>query len=452
MQQLKREERIAIARILIDLIEADFVIEVGEMEFFERAISKECFNITEKMLVEAKKIDLARALVMLKELDIERRQVLVQTLKQLSLSDGECVPSEATLIYAIEQVLLGNAIIYSIPKLNIEIANLKAIYVENESSEISDKISENLELITDELLSAGLDFVFIPAIVGDFRAMGEEYLRKSIKYKIPSSSEERIDEICKNLCELTTAQFCRDLLYKKLGLNLIDLRPSLLLKINDSDIIDKYDSDESDRIRFCNFLQLELSENVVEDIHSIIEIYKALGSNESYDARPRREAKFFYSGIHRSLFDLIAYGHERREYKLVFDFTTENRLSVYFEPIAGGLARIPLKMNPQETTLYYMMVKHSIEGDGLDWREHIPADEKSVILREYNEVYYRVGKANRVFEYKDRTQAHHIKNRIRVLNGIANIDMFIPEHIKSGSELSIYKVRARNEYVDIRFD
>ena len=133
MQQLKREERIAIARILIDLIEADFVIEVGEMEFFERAISKECFNITEKMLVEAKKIDLARALVMLKELDIERRQVLVQTLKQLSLSDGECVPSEATLIYAIEQVLLGNATIYSIPKLNIEIANLKAIYVENES-------------------------------------------------------------------------------------------------------------------------------------------------------------------------------------------------------------------------------------------------------------------------------------------------------------------------------
>ena len=45
MQLLKREERIAIARILIDLIEADFVIEAGEMEFFERAISKECFTI-----------------------------------------------------------------------------------------------------------------------------------------------------------------------------------------------------------------------------------------------------------------------------------------------------------------------------------------------------------------------------------------------------------------------
>jgi uncharacterized tellurite resistance protein B-like protein len=51
MQQLKREERIAIARIIIDLIEADFVIEAGEMEFFERAISKEWFNITDKMLV-----------------------------------------------------------------------------------------------------------------------------------------------------------------------------------------------------------------------------------------------------------------------------------------------------------------------------------------------------------------------------------------------------------------
>ena len=452
MQLLKREERIAIARILIDLIEADFVIEAGEMEFFERAISKECFNITEKMLVEAKKIDLAKALIMLKEIDVERRQVLVQTLKQLSLADGECVPSEAALIYAIEQVLLGNATLYSIPKPNIEIANLRVIYVENEASVIGDRIAENLSIITDELRSAALDFVFIPSIADDYRAMGEEYLRKSVKYKIPSSSEERVDEICKKLCELTTAQFCRDLLYKKLGLNLIDHRPSLLLKINDSDIIDKYDSDESYRVRFCNFLQLELSENVLADIRSIVETYRSMVSGVACDVQSQQEAKFLYSGFHRSLFDLIAYGRESREYKLVFDLGTETKATVYFESIDDASERIPLKLNPQETSLYYMMVKCSLEGEGLDWREHIPAETKAEIIREYNEVYYRVGKANRVLEYKDRTQAHHIKNRIRLLNGIANIDMFVPEHIKSGSELSIYKVRARGEYVDIRFD
>lgn len=449
MQQLKREERIAIARIIIDLIEADFVIEAGEMEFFERAISKEWFNITDKMLVEAKKIDLAKALEMLKELDIERRAALVRMLKQLSLSDEVCVPSEATLIYAIEQVLLGNANLYSILKPDIEIANLTAIYVENEASAVGERLSANLRTIGDEMSSAGLDLVYIPTIVDDFRAMDAEYLRKSIKYKIPSSSEERVAEICEKLCGLTTAQFCRDLLYKRLKLNLIDCRPSLLLKINDSDIIDKDDSEENYRLRFSNFLQLELGEDVESDIRTMVATFRSMVSSRPCELHPRREAKFIYEGFHRSLFDLIAYGRESHECRLVFDFRVPRNV-VYFESMEGETERIPLKLNPQETTLYYMMVKHSLEGKGLDWRENIPAEEKAEILREYNEVYYRVGHANRAFEYKDRTQVHHIKNRLRLLGGIANIDMFIPEHTRSGSD-SAYGVRCGGRYVAFRF-
>jgi uncharacterized tellurite resistance protein B-like protein len=449
MQQLKRDERIALARIIIDLIEADFVIEAGEMDFFERAISKECFNITDKMLVEAKKIDLAKALEMLKEIDIERRKALVQTLKQLSLSDDECVASEATLIYAIEQVLLGNANLYSILKPDIEIANLTAIYVENEASATGENIASNLAEITESLRVAGLDFVYIPTLVDDFRAMDAEYLRKSVKYKIPSSSEERVLEICEKLCGLTTAQFCRDLLYKKLKLNLIDCRPSLLVKINDSDIIDRHDSEENYRLRFSNFLQVELGEDVEHDISAMVETYRSMVNAESRQAAPSREAKFIYEGFHRSLFDLIAYGRESHECRLVFDFRVPRNV-VYFESMEGAAERIPLKLNPQETTLYYIMVKHSLEGEGLDWRENIPAEAKTAILREYNEVYYRVGHANRAFEYKDRTQVHHIKNRLRLLTGIANIDMFIPEHIRSGSD-SAYRVRCGGRYVAFRF-
>lgn len=449
MQQLKRDERIAIARIIIDLIEADFVIEAGEMAFFERAISKEWFNITDKMLVEAKKIDLAKALDELKEIDIERRKALVQTLRQLSVSDEECVPSEAILIYAIEQVLLGSANIYSIPKPDIEVANLTAIYVENEATAVGENISRSLRKITDDLHCVGLEFVYIPTIVDDFRGMGEEYLRKSVKYKIPSSSEERVAEICEKLCGLTTAQFCRDLLYKKLRLNLIDCRPSLLLKINDSDIIDRHDTEENYRIRFSNFLQIELGEDVEQDIRAIVARYSSLVSGEPRQMQPQREAKFIYEGFHRSLFDLIAYGRESHECRLVFDFRTPRNV-IYFESMEGEAERIPLKLNPQETTLYYMMVKHSLEGEGLDWRENIPADEKAKIMREYNEVYYRVGHANRAFEYKDRTQVHHIKSRLRVLNGIANIDMFIPEHLRSGSDSS-YRVHCGGRYVAFRF-
>jgi hypothetical protein len=40
MNLLKREHKIAFARIITDLIEADFVVESDEMQFFERIIAK----------------------------------------------------------------------------------------------------------------------------------------------------------------------------------------------------------------------------------------------------------------------------------------------------------------------------------------------------------------------------------------------------------------------------
>ena len=86
MKQLDRESKIAFARITTDLIEADFVVEADEMQFFEKIISKDGFSISDAMLVEAKKMDFAKALSILKTLDEESRKLVVDTLKQLSMS------------------------------------------------------------------------------------------------------------------------------------------------------------------------------------------------------------------------------------------------------------------------------------------------------------------------------------------------------------------------------
>ena len=75
---LERVQRIALARILSDLIEADFIVEEKEMDFFEETISKDGFNISESMLVEAKRMDFAKAMSILKELDGETREELVK--------------------------------------------------------------------------------------------------------------------------------------------------------------------------------------------------------------------------------------------------------------------------------------------------------------------------------------------------------------------------------------
>lgn len=445
MVNLEREHKIAFARVITDLIEADFVVEADEMRFFESVISKDMFAITETMLAEAKTMDFSKALSILKGLDGETRRLLLGTLKQLSMSDGVCVPLEAILIFAVEQVLLNGATLHSIPQSRINIDNLKVLYIENEETAIGRQIEENLSSIVGELKIVGFDFVYIPSIVGDFARMEHSYLKKVVKYIIPTCPGERVDLICDNLRGLTTSRFCRDLLYKKLGMNLVDCRPSLLVKINDSDVVDRYDAEAIERERYSNFLQLELHDDVMACIHSVIETYHSMISCSIMVESKPRTPKFIYTGFHRSLFDLIAFGRELKEYRLVFE-VQEHKANFYFESIEGEPERIALKLNPQEAALYYMIVKNSLDGEGLDWREHVPEKDKSAILSEYNHIYAIIGKANTVAEYKDRTQVHHIKSRIRALHSVANIAMFIPEHYKCGSG-SFYRVKANRDFV-----
>ncbi len=448
MKLFEREHKIAFARVITDLIEADFVVEADEMQFFEKIISKDGFSISEAMLAEAKKMDFARALSILKSLEHDSRKLVVDTLKQLSMSDGVCVPLEAILIFAVEQVLMFDATVHSIPQSGINIENLKVIYIENEETPIGGEIESKLTAIVSELKLVGFDFVYIPRLIQDFGRMEHDYLQKVVKYMIPSISDDRVSLICDKLRGLTTARFCRDLLYKKLGMNLIDCNPSLLIKINDSDIVDRYDTESVDRIRYSNFLQIELKEDVLENIHSLAETYHSMIScSITIESKPRTP-KFIYTGFHRSLFDLIAFGRELQEYRLVFEIF-EHKANVYFESMDDKQVRINLKLNPQEAALYYMIIKKSLDGVGLDWREHIPEKIKKEILSEYNLVYGEIGKANSVTEYKDRTQVHHIKNRIRALHNIANVSMFIPEHYKSGND-SFYKIKASAKFVELK--
>ncbi len=446
---LDRLQKIALARLLSDLIEADFVVEGAEMAYFESLISREGMNISEAMLVEAKKMDFGKAVRILKELPMEERKEIVELLRGMSLADEECVPAEAVQILAIEQALLYGADIYSVPKMQVKFERQTVLYIENEEDTTIEKIIEqDYESISGMLAEAGFEFVHIPHIVGDFKLMPREYLGKVVKYMIPSVPEGRAEVICRDLCELTTSQFCRNLLYKKTGLNLQGASPSLLIKTGESIIVDQFSSDEAERTDYSNFLRIELKNNILEQIEELLEAYRSMVSETMLVPKNRsRNGKFIYYGFHRSLFDLIAYGREQKDYRLVFNISVP-QAAVYFEPLSDDGEKIPLKLTPQETVLFVLIVRRSLAGEGLDWREKIPSQEKQKILEEYNRIYSFIGKGNSTTEYKDRTHTNHIKNRIRVLQGIANMDMFIPEHIKSG-EKSLYRIKATEGYIRI---
>ncbi len=444
---LDRLHKIALARLLSDLIEADFIVEQKEMSLFEEIISKEGLNITGSMLVEAKKMDYGKAVSVLKELSEEDRLRVISIMKELSLSDGECAPAEALQIFAVEQALTKDAVVHSVPAKNVNIGSHTVIYIENEAvTEVGSIINGNYDRLCAEFSSAGFDFVHIPHVVDDFNNMNQEYLSKVVKYMIPSVSDEKVGSICNDLRGLTTSRFCRDLLYKKTGLNLKASKPSFLIKTGESVIVDPFSSDEAERTDYSNFLQIELDANPLSILPDLLTRYRELTGICHDIKNGNTSRRFIYRGFHRALFDLIAYGREQKECRLVFD-VSKPQAAVYFEPIEGG-EKFHMKLTPQEITLFLLIARKSITGEGLDWREQIPVHEKQAIMKEYNSIYSLIGKGNEATEYKDRTHTNHIKNRIRVLQGISDIEMFIPEHIKSG-EKSLYRINADKEHIHI---
>ncbi|MBR6806609.1 MAG: hypothetical protein IKM47_08920 [Bacteroidaceae bacterium] len=446
--QLDRIQKIAFSRLISDLIEADFIIDKSEMAFFENIISKNSFNISKSILAEAKKTDLSRAISILKETGTKNIAGIIDTLKEMALSDGSCKPHEAIFIYAIEQALLHDATIYSVPSVTAKIDNMTVFYIENEEgTDIASQIESNHRSISNELLLAGFNFVYIPFIADDYRRMEEDFLKKVIEYMIPSISDEKRDSISRNLRMLTTSRFCRDLLYKKVGIPLLDVKPSLLIKISDSAIINQYGVENVERRDFSNYLRIELGDNILEETQKMVDKYHEM-INISYGIDcPPKGNKFIYNTLHRSIFNLIAYSKENKEYNLHFDLTAPHGC-VCFEPIDGSGESIPMKLTPQETTLFAMIAKASISGKGLDWREQIPEKEKKEILNEYNKIYGHIGRGKKTTEYKDRILVHHIKNRIRAVPGIANIELFMPIHIKEGSN-SYYRINASKTYIII---
>lgn len=441
-----RLQRIAFARVISDLIEADFIIENNEMSFYEDLNRR--FRISNEMLIEAKKKTFEWAINILKGLFSEQKTEIKQILKELSLSDGACVPNEALQIMATLLALDDKGEVFSIPSSTSYIDNMKVIYVENQDGTSSDRfISENLKSICDRFNKSGFDFVYIPKIAEEYKEMGETYLRKAIAYMIPSIPSVMATSIQDNLCSITTSRFCREILNAKMGVNVLGCKPSLLFKIGESYVVGAYNQDESERQAYSNFLRIELEEDIILQITSFVETYNKLVSPSCIVEVHPISNKFMYSGFHRSLFDLIAFCKERVDYRLVINIHNKYASTISFIAVQDNIEPEEIKLTPLAASLYILMIQQSLFGCGLDWRENPGKEEKSKLLHKFNTLYGYIGNGNDALDYKDRILVSRIKKELKKLQEVvSNIETFIPE-IKAINNCSYYTVPVSPDFV-----
>lgn len=453
---LERIQRIALARILSDLIEADFIVEEDEMESFDKIKNEKDFNITISMLSEAKTKTFAEAISILQTIrDEEKKKYIKEKLYEMSLSDGSCVPLEALQIMAVRYALEGKGQVFSIPSGSSFIENMKVLYIENEDNTETDTyIHRHYRAISNEFRLAGFNFVYIPQIVDDYKQIRGEYLQKVIKYMIPTLQEHKVEKIQQDLCSMTTSRFSYELLFKKMGINMLSSKPAFLFKIGESAVADKSGVDDMERNLFSNFLLVPISvdevssykekRTILDSVVDLMDSYRKMVSGKLIIENQPMQKKFLYYGFHRSLFDLIAYGKERENYKLVINL--KNRAKpVVLRPIdaepdnASEYEKdLVVDLTPQPYTLYILMVYTSLLEKNLDWTDFPTRNEtKKQILEKYNAIYRMISKGNYSSDYRDKTHVSRIKKALKAHDSIVtNIDLFIPDKVLS--EKTVY--------------
>ena len=378
---MTQKEKVAIVRLLTDLIKADTVIDIREIERFEE-ICKE-FNIdVESATVEAQNVSLADAVKNLDELTKSEREVLVKKMESLTIADGKCEPEEALLLLALRGVIQGNGEGYldSCPAVTNNIAPFTVFYVESDyDKETNDAIITNYRTIENEFRLAGFEFVYIPRRAQAFKEIQKNQLLSIIRHIAPSAGVDNVKMIYDKICSLTTADFCRSLLYNKLGLSSIyDTDPSMLVKIGYSSVAMK---------PMQNYFKFVLSGDVLEDVRAFVDYYKQIVKDDKIVVKQsvHADTHFEYSGFNKSFFDLLAFPGKSFESRITIDVT---RHKIIFEDINAELG-----LSAYERALYVFLLYADV-FEKVVRRKETSQQRKAKFNAVFNKIYNKVGAEN----------------------------------------------------------
>lgn len=298
---MKAIERAAIARVLIDLIKADKVLDSREMELYRDLKSQ--FSIVRKDEIEAYSLTLGKAINIIKEMGPDIVADLLGTFEGMTVSDGFCAREEALLMLMLHFCLTPNAPESDVISTIIEEAwfdERQVLYVEaHYSKDINFAISSNYRSISRELKLCGLDFVYVPHVVNHYVSTPKELLSEVVGMLAPSLSESAVEGLITKLKLFKTDSFCIEQLHHKLGFEeLSDTPPALLFRISHSKVGNKV---------YTNFLRIELTSDVTAIVNDIVDIFLSYNGSDRIVISHKKdeEGSFLYTGFYRQFFELL---------------------------------------------------------------------------------------------------------------------------------------------------
>lgn len=298
---MKATERAAVARVLIDLVKADKVIDSREMTLYKDL--KERFSLTRKDETDAYSLTLGDAVNILKEMGADTVGELLAAFEHMTVSDGFCAREEALLLMMLQFCLRPRDLECDVISEVIEepwFDENQVLYIESHhAKEINFAISSSYRAISAELKLCGLDFVYLPQVLHHYITTPKELLNDVVSMLSPSLSESAVAGLITKIMLFKTDTFCIEQLHHKLGFReLADTPPALMMRISQSKAGNKV---------YTNFLRVELSDDVLGIVREMADTF--LGYNGSdmivVSHKKDEEGSFLYNGFYRQIFEIL---------------------------------------------------------------------------------------------------------------------------------------------------
>lgn len=353
---MKQNERASIMRIVSDIVKADSIIDLKEIDYLNSI--KDKYRITKEDEAIGESMTLSNAICSLKNLGPCLIQDIIGDIYNLALSDNTFSKEEEFIILAVVACLsdkyFTNAEIYSTIIPNNTLAEKSQIlYIEGEYyKEPNKEISNTYREISNEFRLIGLNFVYLPKICEHYKSLPHSKLLSLLSFLYPTISEKQMRDMILQLTSLSTSDFCKEGIVEKMNLKDLDESlPSMLLCINDSFVGGKI---------YSNFLSITLEKDALEVVRDFTNLFMKLYKPRVLSPTFEGEERFFYRGY----------------YKQVFDIFTDRkgiRSSIVIDILHGEIllpeAEIKLsKLHRREKALYALFLLESGSG-GINFRK-----------------------------------------------------------------------------------
>ena len=313
--KFKEQHKTALAKVLSDLVQCDGIVNQGEIDFLQRAYS--VFRIATTSRKKATHLSLAEAVRTLKTLGDEEKNAILRVLQMLSMSDDDLAQSESQFITAL-LLSIGlrlpetegiKAEFVSIPNLSFDTRDA-VLYVEPAyNKRVNASIKRDYDAICQVMASMGREFFYLPRFVSDLNKKKDTFLN-TLAYLEPSLSPEQLHHIDRNLSQLNSVFFSKEIFLNHLNANGLSIqKPAFFLKINTPMVgqghdflIIEIDKDPLDTIRRvawlkANILNIDPPANSKRETR-LIEKFKA-------DDSPAVRDELQYTGLHKIIIDTV---------------------------------------------------------------------------------------------------------------------------------------------------